>query len=184
MARRKKLTKEEAAAESKRQREMPIAERLQSMRTGRIDKTYLTELVVDYKFKRKLDESYPMPHELAEVILIIIDKMLGSSSWRNYTDDWKEEFRGRAILHVLKYAHNFDPEKSKTGKNDPYNYFAMIISNAFIQSWKKCKVYSDNNVLLNDEVLYNANNWDEVYAATPDTGTVTPNTDAIDWGHF
>lgn len=184
MPRRKKLTKEEAVAESKSQAELPIKQRLQSMRNGRIDKTYLSELVTSYKFKKNLDPTYPMSRELAEVVLIIIDKMLGSASWRNYTDDWKEEFRGRAIEHVLKYAHNFDSEKSKTGKNDPYNYFAMIISNAFIQSWKKCKVYSDNNVLLNDDILYTASTWDEVYEANPNMGTIIPNTDAIDWGHF
>lgn len=181
MPRRKKS---EAKKEQQEAQNLTFDQRLQAMRTGRIEKEYLSELVMTYKFKKNIDPTYPMPRELAEVILIIIDKMLGSASWRNYTDDWKEEFRGRAIEHVLKYAHNFDPEKSKTGKNDPYNYFAMIISNAFIQSWKKCKTYSDNNVLLNDEILYNANNWDDVYEANPNMGIVTPNTDAIDWGHF
>jgi hypothetical protein len=158
--------------------------RMYEMRTGRIDKKYLTQLVMEYKFKKNIDKTYPMPRELGEVVLIIIDKMLGGSSWRNYTDDWKEEFKGRAIEHVLKYAHNFDPEKMKTGKNDPYNYFAMIINNAFIQSLRKCKQYAENNVLLNDDILYNASSWDEVYEANPDAGTTNPNTDAIDWGHF
>jgi len=184
MSRRKKISKEEADAESKGQAALPIEQRLQAMRTGRIDKKYLSELVVKYKSKKKIDPEHPMSRELAEVVLIIIDKMLGAASWRGYTDDWKEEFRGRAIEHVLKYAHNFDPEKSKTGKNDPYNYFAMIISNAFIQSLKKCKVYAENNVLLNDDVLYNTDSWDDVYEATPNQGITTPNTDAIDWGHF
>lgn len=185
MPRRKKLTEEEQRKQVEEQANMTYEQRLQQMRTGRIEKAYLLELVMNYKFKKKIDEAYPMPRELAEVVLIIIDKMLGSASWRNYTDDWKEEFRGRAIEHVLKYTHNFDPKKSKNGKgNDPYNYFAMIIHNAFVQSWKKCKAYSENNVLLNDEILYNAESWDDVYEANPDHGIVNPNTDAIDWGHF
>jgi hypothetical protein len=183
MPRRKKLTDEEKLEQAAPQ---PITfdQRIKSMRTGRIEKEYLSDLVMAYKFKKNIDSTYPMPRELAEVVLIIIDKMLGSASWRNYTDDWKEEFRGRAIEHVLKYAHNFDPEKSKSGKNDPYNYFAMIISNAFIQSWKKCKAYADSNVLLNDEILYNVESWDELYETPPTMGTINPNPDAIDWGHF
>ena len=159
--------------------------KMSEMRYGRIERSYLLELVMDYKFKRKLDSDYPMPRELAEVVLIIIDKMLGSASWRKYTDDWKEEFRGRAIEHVLKYAHNFDPEKSKTGKNDPYNYFAMIIGNAFIQSWRKCKTYTDNNVILNHDLLYNENLWDgNSESVANDVESVTPNIEALDWGHF
>lgn len=159
--------------------------KIMEMRHGRIDRGYLLELVMDYKFKKKLDSEFPMPKELAEVILVIIDKTLGSSSWRKYTDDWKEEFRGRAIEHALKYAHNFNPEKSKTGKtNDPYYYFAMIITNAFIQSWRKCKTYTDNNVILNHDLLYNENNWDGDQTNQNDIETVTPNIDALDWGSF
>jgi hypothetical protein len=157
---------------------------LTEMRNGRIEKTYLSKLVSEYKLKKSIDPEFPMPSELAEVVLIIIDKMLGSASWRGYSDDWKEEFRGRAIEHVLKYAHNFDPHKSKSGKNDPYNYFAMIIGNAFIQSWRKCKTYSDNNVLMNDEIIYNKNNWAADQDSTTDVDSITPNIDAIDWGYF
>ena len=132
------------------EREIKLAE----MRNGRIERKYLQDLVMEYKFKKQLDKKYSMPRELAEVVIIIVDKMLGSPSWRRYSDDWKEEFRGRAIEHVLKYAHNFNPKKCKSGKNDPYNYFAMIIGNAFIQSWRKCKAYSDNTIMLNPDMLY------------------------------
>ena len=86
-------------------------------RNNKIDTIYLSDLVMDYKLKKSLDSEFPMPKELAEVVLIMIDKMLGSPSWRGYTPDWKEEFRGRAIEHVLKYGHNFSPEKCKNGKN-------------------------------------------------------------------
>ena len=160
-------------------------EKLLEMRHGRIDKAYLLELVMDYKFKRKLDKGFPMPSELAEVVLIIIDKQLGSNSWRKYSDDWKEEFRGRAIEHVLKYAHNFDPLKSKNGKgNDPYNYFAMIIGNAFIQSWRKLKNYTDTNVIINYDLMYQDNEWSESQELRPDTDTITPDLNKLDWGHF
>ena len=155
-------------------------EKLNQMRHGRIEKSYLTELVLEYKMSKVVNPQHPMPEELAEVILIIIDKMLGSGNWRNYTDDWKEEMRGRAVEHVLRYTQNFDPVKS----NDPYNYFAMVISNAFIQSWRKCKNWTDQNVILNHELMHSDNNWDgESDGETNPVGRI-PNTDSLDWGHF
>ncbi len=159
-------------------------DKLLEMRHGRIDKAYLLELVMDYKFKRSLEPDYPMSSELAEVVLIIIDKMAGSNSWRNYSDDWKEEFKGRAIEHVLKYAHNFDPHKIRIGKdgkvlkNDPYNYFAMIIGNAFIQSWRKCKTYTDANIIINYDLMYKDNEWSDAQELRPDVDSVTPDLDS------
>lgn len=151
--------------------------KIQEMRNGRIDREYLTKLVMEYKFKKNIDKAYPMPRELGAVVLVIIDKMIGSSSWRNYTEDWKDEFRGRAIEHVLRYAHNFNPEKMEAGKNDPFNYFAMIISHAFIQSLRKCKAYAERKVVINDDVLYNATSWAELYDASPDIFTNPTNYD-------
>ncbi len=135
--------------------------KLREMRNGKIERRYLLGLVVDYKRKRLFEPQFPMPR------------------------DWKEEFRGRAIEHVLKYAHNFNPIKSETGKtNDPYYYFSRMITNAFIQSWRKCKTYTDDNVLLNHDLLYNDNNWDGEQTNQNDVHTVTPNIDALDWGNF
>jgi len=159
------------------EREIKLAE----MRNGRIEKKYLLGLVMDYKWKKKLNPSYSMPRDLAEIVIIIVDKMLGSGSWRRYSEDWKEEFRGRAIEHVLKYAHNFDPEKSKSGKNDPYNYFAMIIGNAFIQSWRKCKQYSENTVLFNQNFSYEDTTSEDQEFIT-DNQSSMPNIDSLDWG--
>jgi hypothetical protein len=129
-------------------------QRLHEMRYGRIPREYLTNLVLDYKAKRNLMPDYKMPSELADVVLLIIDKMLGASSWRGYTEDWKEEMRGKAIEHILNYAHNFDREKMNNGKGDPYNYFAMIIHHAFVQTLKKLKKHAEINVAMNHEVMY------------------------------
>jgi len=162
------------------EREVKLAE----MRNGRIEKSYLTALVMDYKIKKKINPDYSMPRDLAEVLLIIIDKMLGSQSFRGYSEDWKEEFRGRAIEHVIKYSHNFDATKSKSGKNDPYNYFAMIISNAFVQSMRKCKTFSDHLVVMNPDMIYNANTWEEDQESRPKLETSQQDVDSIDWGQF
>lgn len=162
------------------EREIQLAE----MRNGRIERSYLKSLVMDYKIKKKINPDYSMARDLAEVLLIIIDKMLGSPSFRGYSEDWKEEFRGRAIEHVLKYGHNFDATKSKSGRNDPYNYFAMIISNAFVQSMRKCKTYSEHNVVMNPDMIYNPNTWEEDQEYRPDLESTRQNVDALDWGQF
>lgn len=157
---------------------------LSKMRNGRIERSYLTDLVMDYKMKKKINPDYIMPRDLAEVLLIIIDKMLGSASFRGYSEDWKEEFRGRAIEHVIKYGHNFDATKSKNGKNDPYNYFAMVIHNAFIQSMRKCKTYSEHNVDMNPDIIYNKNTWKEDQEYRPNIKSIDQNVDTMDWGQF
>jgi hypothetical protein len=160
------------------------AKRLGDIRSGRVSKDYLFPMIMDYKAKKKLLPEYPMPRELAEVAHIIIEKTLGSHRWRSYSSDWKDEMRGRALEHVLKYSHNFDPDKCKTGKNDPYNYFAMIATMAFIQSLKKCKAYSDSHVQMNPDVNYTENTWDVNQDHVPDVMANTPNTDNLDWGQF
>lgn len=154
MARRKKIEEEPV---------LTYAQRLSAMRNGRIDKEYLSELIMQYKFKRSVDSTFPMPRELAEVALIVIDKTLGGYRWRGYTEDWKEEMRGKAIEHVLKYVHNYDAVKSsQDSKNkDPYYYIGRIASNAFIQSWKKCDEYSSATIPLNDDILHSYDNSDE-----------------------
>lgn len=160
--------------------------RLANLRNNKIDTVYLSDLVMDYKMKRTLDKEFPMPKELAEVVLIMIDKMLGSPSWRGYTPDWKEEFRGRAIEHVLRYGHNFSPEKCKNGKNDAFNYFAMIIVNAFVQSLKKCRIYSENNILMNHDVIYNDqqpyNGEEQEFKTDSDIKFIDPDINSLDYG--
>jgi len=151
MARRKK---QESAID------MTYAQRISAMKSGRIDKDYLSDLIMAYKFKRSVDPTYPMPRELAEVSLIVIDKTLGSFRWRGYTEDWKEEMRGKAIEHVLRYVHNYDAVKSSqdSQNKDPYYYIGRIATNAFIQSWRKCEAYSKSTLPLNEDILQEYDN--------------------------
>ena len=157
MARRKKSEIEV------KQAQMTPVQRLSAMKSGRIDKEYLSELIMSYKFKKSLDSTFPVPRELAEISLIIIDKTLGNFRWRSYTDDWKEDMRGKAIEHVLKYIHNYDSVKSSESSQnkDPYYYIGMIVTNAFRQSWKKSNERREHMMPLNDDILYNYDNSDE-----------------------
>lgn len=156
--------------------------RIAALKTGKISKDYLLPLVMQYKSLKTAHPRAQMPRELAEVILIIIDKNLGSPSWRRYSPDWKEEMRGRAIEHLLKYSHNFDPSKCAAGNDDPYNYFAMIANMAFIQSLKKLKQHSENTILINHDVLYNESQWSEYSDLRIEIETSEPQISNLDWG--
>jgi hypothetical protein len=78
-----------------------------------------------------------MDPRLARIIQIVIEKTLGSARFSGYTPEWKEEFRGHALLLALNYIHNYDPSKTKTAKsNDPYNYIRRCVKCAFFQKWE------------------------------------------------
>ena len=158
--------------------------RLSGLRTGKIAKDYLMPMIMQYKQIKTRMPKASMPRELAEVMLIIIEKNLGSPSYRRYSPDWKEEMRGRAIEHLLKYSHNFNPAKCAEGKDDPYNYFAMIANMAFLQSLKKLKIHSEHTVIMNHDVLYNESQWEESSEFKPesDISSNSPQISNLDWG--
>jgi hypothetical protein len=159
--------------------------RISELKNNKIDPGYLGDLLVDYSIRKRIKSDYKMSNELAEIITVIIEKLIGSSNWRGYTEDWKEEFRGRAIEHCIKYSHNFDADKCAKGKNDAFNYIAMISTRAFIQSMKKCKAYTEKNVSLNHDLMYDQANWDEDlvidFDANMPAGYVSPNISSLDW---
>lgn len=156
--------------------------RIASLKTGKINKSYLLPLVMQYKALKASSPRSQMPRELAEVIMIIIDKNLGSPSWRRYSPDWKEEMRGRAIEHLLKYSHNFDPSKCAAGNDDPYNYFAMIANMAFIQSLKKLKQHAEHTVLINHDILYSETQWEQYAELKIEMEISEPQISNLDWG--
>ena len=48
-----------------------------------------------------------MNPKLAELILILIKKVINSPKFMYYTQDWKEDCISNATLLLLKYCHNF-----------------------------------------------------------------------------
>lgn len=121
-----------------------------SMMYGRIDPTYLTRLIMEYKLemdpfvieraevaktdKEKAAAMVPpqMSEHLGLCIDIIIKKTLGLPRWREYTPSWHEEMYAHALMLIMRYIHRFNPKKVKT---DPYFYVGMIAWNACNQVW-------------------------------------------------
>ena len=137
-----------------------------SMKYDKIDKDYLTKLLLDHKKDvETYGKGYPVSNDLATAIQIVIKKTAGMMSWRKYTDTWKEEMYARAQFCAIKYCHSFDPEKmAENSKNkDPYYYLGQIVSRAFMQQVTELKKKSKyiKYTSLNENILHECVNIDE-----------------------
>jgi hypothetical protein len=137
-----------------------------SMKYDKIDKDYLTKLLLDHKRDVALyGKGYPVSDDLATAIQVVIKKTAGMMSWRKYTDSWKEEMYARAQFCALKYCHSFDPNKmAENSKNkDPYYYLGQIVSRAFMQEVTDLKKKSKyiKFTSLNENILHTCVNIDE-----------------------
>ena len=137
--------------------------RMQRLRYGRIDVDRLTELTVDYCEKRKINPNHRMCDELAEMIVVIAEKILGGGQYRGYTEDWKQEMTSLAYLHVMLYIRNFDLAKSKaSGKPDAaFSYYARIVANAFKQQLKAMKKHNERNPTYIETMEYDRDMMDQ-----------------------
>ena len=137
-----------------------------SMKYDKIDKDYLTKLLLEHKRDVELfGKGYPVSDDLATAIQVVIKKTAGMMSWRKYTDPWKEEMYARAQFCTLKYCHSFDPNKmAENSKNkDPYYYLGQIVSRAFMQQVTDLKKKSKyiKFTSLNENILHTCVNIDE-----------------------
>lgn len=97
----------------------------------------------------------PMDEKLAELILILIRKIINSPKFCFYTEDWKEDCVSNASLLIMKYAHNF-----KLNSSNAIGYLYCSIENAIIQELnlkkKQCERISEvsiNNFKESDFIL-------------------------------
>lgn len=179
MARRKKDVVEKPEVPQKETSQ----KRMNRLRYGRIDVDKLAELTIEYCENRKADSNYVMSQELAEMILVIVEKMQGGGQYRGYSDDWKAEMTSLAYTHVLKYVHNFKMEKVNTDKGTEaaFSYYAMIIANAFKQSIKQMKKHVAQFPLYNDAIGYDQDAMEQDFSIT-DSSMVYPDISGLDYG--
>ena len=139
---------------------------LSSMKYGKIDKVYLTKLLMQHKADQEnFGKGYPVSEDLAICIDIIIKKTLGSQRWRSYTEDWREEMFGRATYLALKYCHyfNWDKLNEKSKNKDPYYYIGYIATRACQQKLKDLKKVSKyiKFTELNEDLLSSCTSIDQ-----------------------
>lgn len=77
----------------------------------------------------------PLTNTIGAAIIQIATRRCNSRMYVGYTNAWKEEMIGHAIVTAILRGHNFDPEKS----DNPFAYFTSICDNAIKEHLKKEK---------------------------------------------
>jgi hypothetical protein len=91
--------------------------------------------------------------KFGEIVILINDNLLKKPCFRNYSENWTEDFKSNAIYKIFKYINNFDPEKiSKiTGKKiSSFAYLTQITYMAFIEVINKRK--NDNSEIMENMI--------------------------------
>lgn len=83
-------------------------------------------------------ESGTASERLGELFLALVDNYATLSKFSGYT--FLDEMKSRAILFLLKYSTNYNPEVSKNA----FSYCTQIAHNAFVQIIKREKKYAQN----------------------------------------
>jgi hypothetical protein len=95
----------------------------------------------DQLLEKGADANYSR-QKFGEIVILINDNLLKKPCFRNYSENWTEDFKSNAIYKIFKYINNFDPEKiSKiTGKKiSSFAYLTQITYMAFIEVINKRK---------------------------------------------
>lgn len=101
-----------------------------------IDDDHLTKILSDWKqifdqFKEYGFERPPLPEAVGEAIYDMSESMGKRFNFAGYS--YLDEMKSDAILHCVKYIHNFNPLKKseKKGKVSAFGYINMIIWRSF-----------------------------------------------------
>lgn len=68
----------------------------------------------------------PMPKYVGECIMMIVERFGRKYQFSSYS--YLDEMKSEAIMTCVKYAHNFNPDKSQNA----FAYVTQIVSNSFI----------------------------------------------------
>lgn len=125
-----------------------------------IDNKQFYELLKEYKLtKTESDDKYDLVknrniyNQLGVIFDAMAKKLLFSTKFINYSDDWKAEMYSEAVYHCCKYVDNFDVDT----RNNPFAYFTRVIWNAFLQMLNKEKETRRQRQVICDKV------WEEVF---------------------
>lgn len=94
-----------------------------------------------------------MPNYLGECFIKIVNNYGNKVNFRNYS--YLDDMKSDALLTCIKYAHNFNPEKS----NNAFAYFTQITHYCFLQVMSKEKHQQEIKMKkINESSIYNYNN--------------------------
>lgn len=94
-----------------------------------------------------------MPEYLGECFLKIVNNYGNKVNFRNYT--YLEDMKAEALLSCIKYAHNFDPEKSQNA----FAYFTQVTHTYFLQVMEREKKQAKIKMReISEQSIYNYDN--------------------------
>ncbi len=96
-----------------------------------IDEVKFEPIYRKFKEDREIDPDTPWPPYILECFMKLIDGMGNNPGFYNYT--YLDEMKADAMIPLLKYGTNFDPDKGYKA----FSYYSMIVSCSFIQRIKK-----------------------------------------------
>ena len=90
-------------------------------------------------------------NRLGELFMLHVSRVSSAHNFKDYT--YRSDMEGTALLHLLKYTHNYDPTKitRKGVLTDAFSYCTQIIVRAFVQVMHKEKHQS----VIKDAVIKN-----------------------------
>lgn len=86
-----------------------------------------------------IDNNRTTSDKLARMQLQIMEHLLSSKSFANYTDDWKDEMRSFAVYKLVKSIDTVDLSKCQ----NVFNYYTRVIALAFATAASKLKAESE-----------------------------------------
>jgi len=103
-----------------------------------VDNKRMLEVIIEWKADREKaleagEEEPAMPDELGKMIMMICQRLNHRPNFLNYS--YNDEFVSDGIENCIRYAKNFDPEKSK----NPFAYFSQVSFFASIRRINKEK---------------------------------------------
>lgn len=117
--------------------------------------------ITEWLDQRKIDPDIQWSEDLCKKFMRMIEGMSHNKSFSRYT--YIDEMKDEALLHIMKYGHNYDPTKinEQTGKPyPPFSYYNRIIWQAFVSIINKEKRQQDikreyllKNYTLSDELF-------------------------------
>lgn len=84
-----------------------------------------TKDVSEWIYRRREGSSEKMPDSVAISVMKLVENYGHKRNYSGYS--YLEDMKGEALLTCVKYAHNFNPDKSQNA----FAYFTQIIDNAF-----------------------------------------------------
>jgi hypothetical protein len=130
-----------------------MTEKIKRKKNNYINNKELFEVYCKYKDDLKNDPTTRIPEYIGKAILLIANGVAQKGNFSGYSLNWKEEMISDAIENAIKYAHNFNPEKSQ----NPFSYISTIVWYAFLRriEEEKKEQYIRYKILRN-EYLFSA----------------------------